>query len=74
MWPFATSLISVSYCCSCIRPIVYAPYVTEIDNKAGNSVPLLLGFPLFKFQPGDHVHCRDPSGLSNDLEEKCCDG
>ena len=57
MWPLSTNMISVSYCCSYIRPIVYVPYATEFDDKVGNSVALLLGFPVFEVQPGDHVHC-----------------
>jgi hypothetical protein len=72
--PFQPIWSSISYCCSCIRPIVYVPYAAEIDDKAGNNVTLLLGLPVFKFQPGDHVSCRESSCLSSDPEEKCYDG
>jgi hypothetical protein len=75
MWPFATSLISKSLLLFMYwAHFFYVFYAAGIDDKAGNSVVLLLGLTVFKFQPGDHVQCRDPSCLSNDPEEKCCDG
>jgi len=74
MWPLSTSMIIVSYCCSYVRPIVCVPYATEIEDNVGNAVALLLGFPVFEVQPGDHVNCQDPSCLSNDPVDICCDG
>jgi len=52
MWPFATSLISVCYCCSCIRPIVYAPYVKEIDDKNGQQCCFVTGIPCVQIETG----------------------